>query len=1400
MSNELLDLAEQALKEGDKATANQYLDQYFNPPKDPAQEETTPQESTDVPQADPIDMQDLMGLANPYAWRMSPERITAEPTFQNALREIPEAIARGVGGSVNKTSEYVDYINEKYVGVPSLGGLQEINEDTSEELSAYISDKGTHLFSMFGTDSYYLGPQDWVALKEKNAKGILKADFGFPDNFDAEGEAVLETTAGNVVEPISRAIVGFVGVNKFLTPLKINKYVKVVAAGGIGEFFVFGGDEKNLANIAKDFGIENEYVDYLATNPENTETENRLRTALVAAKVGLAVDGLMLTFGLLRTLKNAKKAAREGDAEKAEELLNKAKEQSEELDATVVRDEPIIVDDAGKPVKIETETSVVEDYKKLEEPETVKPVEEAAPAQTDVLPPDLQNSKPRYNYGKTPIELTFENDIAKALYIVGSKNKSKKYQRFIDFLEQAGIKDIPREATKIREYIKAQAKAGNTKVTINSVELNAKAQPNKPKTQKEITEAEKQLQIETKDRRAELGSYRTNGVIDKVEPMEEILGRGKGFIEDLLRSSSRSGDDLSTFVKSLHERLRKSGELPSTQAGALSDYLQSLIKAQAAVLRSASYKANSPDAIAQAAEIRAAIQEVYAVSRGLRSDWGRTGLVLQEDEGFKMLDDLGFKDPEAVAKTIDEKALEHVVDPKVAKQTLKEDPQGFVKRTYNLAKAVANPKGISNKVAEYLQANLLFQWETIATNVLSTAYKRVLDEIANQGGAAVTGLRAMYPSNFPYAKTINGGRNFNDAQRHFLHASRTAFGTLKYSKIASKWGWETLMTGKNRIDPVFKVREEAEGALDSVAWGSGDVDLRELRKLSWDEVKNMSGQDILANVFGNTTRLSFRTLGGPDEFFKVNYIRSRLYADISGDEAFKKANADATPEQFDELVEGEVDRITEKLSLDAKSADMGMEETAQWGMREITYTDPLGSFGQSVQKLANDFPLFKVAFNTFYIRTPTNVLKGSVRRTPWLNKKLGSQYFKRMWEGGKKSQDKIIFEMAAMTLIYAKLAEMAYQKVVVPDGKGETIETYRFTSPYQMQEMSKNANYSTAGIQAHGEWVEDIDENGNSTWRVYNMMRADPWDTPLMMIAGFRDLSENGYDNDAVDLLGDFVSAIVLTASDKTTTRSFVDSITALSDPTNSMEKYFENLGRASALSMGKWFKNDEYQREVSGFWQSHMAQYPWYSEGLPPKFDALSRPIPSKNTGINTLGGMPYASSYTTVKTDDAAAMLFATMNSKISSLPTIRNTVIDLESDVFTLNGKTAHQRWNELVNTKRTKKGKRDEENGQPLEYYILQTIQQPKIKDELTNSLNFESGSITGSTELLVRTVINNFREAAFEDLLNEYESTGLKYVYKRVYNNAKANLKQTTSDLVIEPKDIPRLIEEYKSNN
>ena len=336
MSSELLDLAEQALADGNKEKAREYFNQYETLNPEPVQEETPTVETE----------------KNPEGY-----------TFTQHLLEVPEALGRAVGGSINKTSEYVDYL---LPNAPSLGGLQEINEDTSEELSAYITEKGTRLFSAFGTESYYLNPTDWVALKQQNAKGILKADFGFPDNFDEDGKPVLETMTGNIVEPVARFIAGFVGVNKFLTPLKIGKYKKMVVAGGVGEFLAFGGDEKNLANIANDFGFSNEMTEYLATDMNNTETENRLRTAAIGVGFGLTIDAFIAAARLYKALKKADEAAEAGDADKAAEVLEEARKLSEELDKLAASDAPIITDDAGNTVVVKSDSEALDDFNTLE--------------------------------------------------------------------------------------------------------------------------------------------------------------------------------------------------------------------------------------------------------------------------------------------------------------------------------------------------------------------------------------------------------------------------------------------------------------------------------------------------------------------------------------------------------------------------------------------------------------------------------------------------------------------------------------------------------------------------------------------------------------------------------------------------------------------------------------------------------------------------------------------------------------------------------------------------------------------------------------------------------------------------------------------------------------------------
>lgn len=99
------------------------------------------------------------------------------------------------------------------------------------------------------------------------------------------------------------------------------------------------------------------------------------------------------------------------------------------------------------------------------------------------LPNELKGSKPRYNYGDRAIDLDFEDDVARVLYQMGSKNKSTYYKEYRAFLESAGVKNIDGQAAKIRADIKAKAKGGDNTVRVTYEKpvlpkAKAKAKPN----------------------------------------------------------------------------------------------------------------------------------------------------------------------------------------------------------------------------------------------------------------------------------------------------------------------------------------------------------------------------------------------------------------------------------------------------------------------------------------------------------------------------------------------------------------------------------------------------------------------------------------------------------------------------------------------------------------------------------------------------------------------------------------------------------------------------------------------------------------------------------------------------------------------------------------------------------
>ena len=242
-------------------------------------------------------------------------------------------------------------------------------------------------------------------------------------------------------------------------------------------------------------------AEYFELDKEETkeyldENYSNLKTGGMAAAGGVFALGGSIALGKVIEKWASKRAAKRIDAQQEAyekeiiEQLDEATQMLNDHQTTVItrmmeNDEPIedilealaqmdiakTVDNAADDVADNVADDVFE--------EIVEEVEFVAPT----LPRSLSGSKPTYNYGSFNIKLNFEDDIAKALYIVGSKTKSKKYAQFMAFLQKAGVKNIQQRAAAMRNSIKKQAADGADSVDVTY---------NKPKTVKKTTQKPKE--------------------------------------------------------------------------------------------------------------------------------------------------------------------------------------------------------------------------------------------------------------------------------------------------------------------------------------------------------------------------------------------------------------------------------------------------------------------------------------------------------------------------------------------------------------------------------------------------------------------------------------------------------------------------------------------------------------------------------------------------------------------------------------------------------------------------------------------------------------------------------------------------------------------------------------------
>lgn len=190
-----------------------------------------------------------------------------------------------------------------------------------------------------------------------------------------------------------------------------------------------------------------------------------------------------------------------------------------------------------------------------------------------ILPKELSGAKPTYNYGNRQIELNFDNDIAKALYIVGGKGESASHKAYIEFLEKAGVKDIAKKAQAIRKLIKAQAKGGS-----DTAKVSADIPKQKPKSSSEIPITEKVSEGQTISNKAD--------DIKRKTPVINLSKFGEGkdtddAVKELVKGINKivKDGDIDTKVrKGLLKEIFEGAQIKLSDAKALQDELLAINK------------------------------------------------------------------------------------------------------------------------------------------------------------------------------------------------------------------------------------------------------------------------------------------------------------------------------------------------------------------------------------------------------------------------------------------------------------------------------------------------------------------------------------------------------------------------------------------------------------------------------------------------------------------------------------------------------------------------------------------------------------------------------------------------------------------------------------------------------
>jgi hypothetical protein len=1228
-------------------------------------------------------------------------------------------------GVVNAAEEAGDFLEENVI---SLGGLEFGDKDGK--------------FTFKDLIPKYVSPKKWK-------EGGYSQQRNLPVFHKPEG------LAENMTEGASRFITGFIGPNKFfkfagLSGGIVKTGLRGMSAGAVSDLTVFDPNEGRLSDMLVEFDspvLNNAVTQYLATDEDDTEMEGRLKNVLEGMLIGGPFE---ILFGI-KAFKKAKATKDFAEKEKiykeAGEAINdlkKGNKSKKVLSQIVEGNKAINIKEYTKKIL----TTLDDDEIRFIAPfarttknlfDTIIDKESGLLSKDSVsfLSNQLKGAKPKYNYGNRNIELEFNNDIAKALYIVGGKGKSVSHEAYVLFLQNAGVEDIAKKSQAIRDSIKSQAKSGLDtakvsaeipKVSTESLKVSAEI-PKKIKQSKKQTELLiKKINIGQKEAKKETESFIKKILNTKsfgnsaqvLKTIDDISERFDDVTKDYLENDvlkNQTAEELATLLsrdkgeilkalpkegeraKSATVRMLATKQIVQELAFTLKETSEQYVKKFGKDINKWTKEAKEQVAL-QSEIVRMTVVALKDQIRGAArvTQAGRIKVVRSEGKVLdveKLVDIIqSFRgDSVTMANLIKDAPLEEVIN-------------SVSKTKYQRAVEVFNSLYINS---------LLSGVFTQAINMKSGIYEALIRPIEQIGGGLVRG----------------DGRSIKLGFAQYQGMMMSFGDTMKAVSLA-------LRQGDAILDPLSRTQDNLE-----------IIGSKAVRPISGANLGFDGSVGTAIDWVGNVLELPSRLLMTGDELLKQMNYRGRLFTNALDDtmtrglDISSKEGKENIKRIFDEGFDKNGAANIKDNSINKKTLDYARESTYTNSLKGGSYLD----WGSKVQTFLNNSPEFR--FLAPFIRTPTNLWRHFGNRVPGFG--LLTKQNRDLWSSGdRRARAEVLGrQMIGMSATMYGL-HLATEDVEDKDGKRYPKITGNGPSNFNIKKT-----WLSMGWQPYS--IAQINKDGSISYKQYN--RMDPRFYILGIIADLKENLVNINDEQKEDVFSAAALTVFKNAANKTYLRGISDAMELIANPTeNSFSKFFGGvvgnaIPYASLRNQGipGILEPEKEVYETRGFLDRIFARTGLGEKFLEPRRDILTgEPIEKTPSslyfnpdGVASFSFWLQAPSLVGKKTDvknNPVAFEIARLRIPLGEPQKIKYKKVDLTE--YKKNGQSAYDYMMQNIG-----KVKLSNKN---LTEYLQNTFNSTSYKNLQEGNTEFDGGK-----EMYIRKIFKGFKDKAYYEMLKEY---------------------------------------------